>query len=243
MPNETDLFLNETKEPNVMTDPLTPQVEIPTGEEGNELEDAEEAKNRRERRLQAKLTAEREANIAMAARLEALSEAKKFSSETDADYLKSIERIYGTDTPEAKTATELLKDAMRGLEKTATERALESFREAQRAEAQKLRDEERRLDGFVEEIEDSYGVNMTSDMQKGYFKMLEKMSPKDNDGNIVEYADPHSVWEVFSEKLQKGGSNRAKDLASRSMTASGASNNAKVVDDATLAFLKEQGII
>lgn len=243
MPNETDLFLNETKEPNVMTDPLEPQVEIPKEEEGNELEDAEEAKNRRERRLQAKLTAEREANIAMAARLEALSEANKFRSETDADYLKTVERIYGTDTPEAKTATELLKEALRGLEKNATERALESFREAQQAEAQKLRDEERRLDGFVEEIEDTYGINMTSDMQKGYFKMLEKMSPKDNDGNIVEYADPHSVWEVFSEKLQKGGSNRAKDLASRSMTASGASNNAKVVDDATLAYLKEQGII
>lgn len=243
MPNETDLFLNETKEPNVMTDPLEPQVEIPKEEEGNELEDAEEAKNRRERRLLAKLKDEREANIAMAARLEALSEANKFRSETDADYLKTVERIYGTDTPEAKTATELLKDALRGLEKNATERALESFREAQRAEAQKLRDEERRLDGFVEEIEDTYGVNMSSDMQKGYFKMLEKMSPKDNDGNIVEYADPHSVWEVYSEKLQKGASNRAKDLASRSITPSGASNNAKVVDDATLAFLKEQGII
>jgi hypothetical protein len=224
--------LEQTTEPEKVQEP----VEVGA--------DDEEPKNRAERRLRARLQAEREANIAMAERLRTLAETSRARDNSDSsEYLKNIERIYGTDSPEATAATQLLRDALKGVEQTATERALEMFREEQRQEAERLREEERVLDQMVDTIEDTYEVTLSPTQQRNFYTLLEKMSPKDESGNVTAYADPHAVWEVLQERQSRAGSTRAKDLASTSMTPSGASPTSKIQDDAMLKVLRENGIL
>lgn len=243
--SEVDKLFEETNtEPSIMDQPLVPEVKEEEKKEGPTDEELGEAKRRREKRLMDKLQAEREANIAMAARLEAISEAQKLKDSTDtSDYIKKVERIYGTDSPEATAATQLLADALKGVEERSTERALERFREEQRQAQESVKQEEQTLDGFVEEIEDSYNVTLTPEMEKGYFQLMEKLSPKDSDGNIVAYADPHSTWELFQEKIHKTRENPAKAIASRSMATSGTSGDSKLQEDANYRILKEAGIL
>lgn len=242
-------FLDETKEVDNLTAPLVPQTETPADTKGNEPEgdedDADDSvKNRRHRRLEAKLQAEREANIAMAAKLEVISESRKFRDSTDAsEYVKAVEKIYGTNSPEASEATNLLATALKGVEERATERALELFREEQQQAQQAVRHEEEVLESMIDEIEDSHSVSFTPAMERSFFKLLEKMSPKDEEGNVIAYADPEAVYEVFSERTSKPNT-RARDIASRSMAQGGSSSgDSKLQDDATLRALKDMGII
>lgn len=245
--NEKDQFLQDTE--NILEQPITEESTESTEEtteEGTFEETAEEAeqklRNRREKRLAAKYQAERESSIALAARLEAITEVKN-SGESDADYLKRLERIYGTDTPENATATELLKDSFKAAEDRATERALELFRQEQQKASEAVRAEESNLESMIDDIEDEYGVTMTREQEQGFFRLLEKLSPKDRDGNILNYADHHTVFEMYQETLKKRTDTRSKDIAARSMTRSGASSSTQVDEDANLKFLKEQGII
>lgn len=248
--SEQDQFLKdleqENKGPDILEAPLEPEKdkeEIPEIKQ----DDEEKLANRRERRLAARLQAERESSIALAARLEAITEAQKFRQESNtSDHFKGVERIYGTNSPEAIEATELLKKALLDAKEAAKKEALEAFQEERQREAVAVQKEEQHLDSMLEELEDEYGVDLTSDgseaVRKGFFKYLEKLSPKDNDGNIIAYADPHAVWGEFQSKFKKSD-NRAKDLSSRSMVQSGASKDTKLSDDVNERFLKENGII
>lgn len=257
--NEQEKFLKELENDgtaDILTKPLDPEKE-PEGEgekapevvaKPKEGEDDNEGRprNRRERRLTAKLQAERESSMFMAGRLEAIAEAQKAKAESGGDYLKNIERIYGTDSPEAMAATELLKEALKSVKESATKDALEAFKEEQRQANEAVKKEEEALDMMLEELEDEHNIDLTSDSaestRKGFFKLLQKMSPKDKEGNIVAYADHHAVWEQYKTGVKKP-ENRAKDLSSRSMVESGASKDSKLEDDASTRFLKEHGII
>lgn len=243
MDKESDKFLEDfaQKPVDILEAPLTSEQVVtpaPTDDE------PEPPRNRRERRLEEKLQAERESSRFMAGRLEALTEAQKFQHDLpDGEHIKAIERIYGNDTPEAKQATELLRTALLGVEKTATEKALQTFRDEQRKQADEVATEEKTLDNMVDDIEDTYGVDMTDTMRQAFFQRLEKLSHKDRDGNITEYADHNAVWEDIQERIKKPVDTRAKDLSSRSMTPSGASKDTKLIDDSAVRFLKENGII
>jgi hypothetical protein len=206
-------------------------------------EDSElKLKNRRERRLAEKWQAEREANIALNARLETITESQKLREGTEeAEYLKRVEKIYGNATPEAKEATELLKEALQGVRASALKDALEEFQKERGNETQAVRDEEQNLDAIMERVEDDYGIDMASDDRKGFLTLLERLSPKDQDGNIIEYADPDSTAELYLSRKEKSSS-RAKELASRSMTRSGTSQPSKLQEDATWKALKDAGI-
>lgn len=245
MPEKTEQekFLEVAEEPSVLDQPLNPEKEeAPKADEPEEKEETEEAKNRRERRLMARLQAEKESNIALNARLEALAEARQATNLPDADYLKKVERIYGTDSAEAKEATHILADALKGVKEEAKQEALAAFREEQEKAHAAVREEEKQLDSFIDEIEDEHNISLSKAEQQGFFKLLEKMSPKDSDGNITAYADPHAVFEIFQEKTAKKDT-RAKDLSSRSMVQGGASGDSKIQDDAATRQLREMGII
>lgn len=241
MPNEQEEFLkdlNPDNKPDVLTENLTPEAE-----QADETEESNEDKfNRRERRLQSKLTAERESSIALAARLEALTEAQKFSRENTPEVDETIARIYGTNTPEAAEATALLQKAMLNVENRATDRALEKFREERQQEEDSVAKEEKSLDAMVEEIEDSTGKDMDGQTKQGFFQLLEKLSPKDSDGNITAYADHNAVWDELQARKAPVAS-RAKDIASRSMAKPGAAVSTTVEQTATERWLTEQGII
>jgi hypothetical protein len=207
----------------------------------------ESVKDRRHRRLEEKLRAERESNIQLQARLEAIAEAKKAIEPGSPEYLKAVERLYGTDSPEALAATELLKNTLLSIKEDAKREALEEIREERRREQEQLKKEETALDSMLEDIEDEYGTDLTSARseatRKGFFKLLEKMSPKDEDGNIIAYADHHAVWEAYQAKVSKKPESRAKDLAARTTVQSGASAESTLQDDATVRFLRENNLI
>lgn len=214
-----------------------------TPEPTEEVESDEDKFNRRERRLQSKLQAERESSIALAARLEVLTESQKFQRENTPEVDETIARIYGTNTPEATEATNLLTKALANVETRATEKALQTFREEQRKEREAVQKEEKTLDAMVEEIEDEHHVTLDGQSKKGFFALLEKLSPKDADGNISQYADHHAVWEEMQSRRKAAEPNRAKELATRSMARTGASAPSTVTEDANVRFLREQGLI
>ncbi len=233
--------LNPDVKPDVFSEPLPTDGEPQKPAEEPE-EDKEEARNRRERRLQAKLQAERESGIAMASRIATLTEVQKLRAEEPEEYLKQVERIYGTQTPEATEATELLKTALKNVKEQATEDALTKLREEQRQEREAVVNEEKSLDEMVERIEDETGKAMDDQTKQGFFQLLEKLSPKDRDGNIIEYADADAVWdELQARKVPQP--NRSKDLASRSMVRTGASPSTSVGADSNERWLRENGII
>lgn len=250
--NEEQSFLDELKqnEQKSAAD-FFGETEAPTEEENQDAgeidpENApEEVKNRRHKRLEEKLRLQREETLELAARLREKEELDRTKRESEAgEYLKSVEQIYGTDSPEAEKATEILKAALKGVEERATTRALDQFREEQKRRDAEVAEREGELDSMIEEIEDDYGVTFTPEMQKGFFTLLEKMSPKDRQtGQIKEYADHYAVWDVYKDKLKKPKDSVSKELASRSMTAGGASQKSNLQDDASVRFLRENGII
>jgi hypothetical protein len=269
MPTELDQFLKSTEDdPNhvdVLDQPLVPEesepgTEDPEGEgepkdpeEGTgEPEEAGEGddpkpedfkpRNRRERRLRASLDAERQSSSELAAKLAAKTEAEQAIESKD--YLKAVERIYGTDSPEAAAATQILVDALKGLREDAVNTAYSRMQEERQAELRAEREAQSQLDSFIDEIEETNNVSLTEAQEKGYVALLQKMSAKDRDGKITSYADPHAVWEIFKERTTKQPTNtRAKKLSSRSMTKTPPKDDTGAQENAAERFLKENGII
>lgn len=243
MPNETDLFLADL--PDDQGSDLfdfQQQEPQPFVEQEPEHEDPQ-PKNRRERRLTQKLEAERQSAIDLAERLSRLEEARTVSEE-DADYLKGLELIYGTDSPEAIQATELLKKAITGVREDAENRAYQRLQDSQSKEVQAVAQAEEELDSVLDDIEDRYGVELNEDQEVAYFQLMQKMSPKDRNGNVIALADPDAVWEIFSERMNTPRTDsRAKELSARSMVQSGATKDSTLKDDAAERQLRDWGIL
>lgn len=241
-----DLNTSDNVADNIMDRPLTLDGTAPadTGTPAPIVDATgdDDKGNRRERRLQQKLQAEREAGIALAARLEALTESAQLREGSEAaSFEKLAERIYGNQTPENAEATSLLVNALKEVEKSSTEKALSQFREEQRKYQAEVAREAQELDGMIEDIEDEHNITLDEPTQKAFFQLLNKLSPKDKDGEIVAYADHQAVWEELKSRKQAAQPNRAKDIASRSMSRTGAPAESKLEDDSVARFLKSQG--
>lgn len=224
----------------------------PEKTEGDELEE-DKLKNRRERRLMAKVQAEREANIALNARLQALSEAQKLREDTqEADFLKLIDPIFGTADekgvydPRRAEATRLLKEALKGAyataKKEAAEDALSRFNERVESESAAVREEEDNLDEGMDAVEERYNIDFSSKKARDkYLTLLEEVSPKDGDENIIEYAFDAAA-RLYQAEEGKANS-RAKELASRSGIRSGSSQQPATQDEAFYSQMKSMGLL
>lgn len=212
-----------------------PQVEVQT-----ETDTEPKPRNRRERRLEAKLEAERQSAIELANRLQALTEAQQ--SRAGDDYLTAVERIYGTESPEAREAGQILKTALQQIKEEAKREALEAVNETRELETKAVRDAEERLDTMVDEIADEFGVDLTPEQEADFFRLMERMSPKDRNGNIVEYADHFAVWEVYESRMQRTDPT-AKTLAARSMTTSAGAIKGNLTQDTNERFLRDNDLI
>lgn len=209
--------------------------------------DGEPRKNRQHRRLEGKLQAEREANIALTERLKTLSEVQKFAAVTEGTVDQDLIRLYG-DTETGRQAAKLTQGLLEKNKTQAREEALELFKQQQEeANAEKVANQ-KELDDMLEDIEDEFSVDITSDTpaarksRQGFYSLLEKMSPKNKDGMVVDYADPIATWEMY-QLQNKPDNNRAKDLSARTMVRSGASVETKLESTAQERFLKDAGII
>jgi hypothetical protein len=199
-------------------------------------------KNRYTRRREAEAQRLRDENLQLNERVKVLSELGKFKEEVGDDPLKKVEAIFGTDTPEKLAATNLLKEAISGMSEKAKAEALREIdsRGEQESEAQKEADDE--VDGFLEAAEDE-GLDIEDEnTRKGLITLMERMSSKYDDGNVKEFADPEAVIETYKELQKRQGSNRAKELAGRSLTRSGESQPSALEQSAVERFMAEHGL-
>jgi rubrerythrin len=95
---------------------------------------------------------------------------------------------------------------------------------------------------MVEQIEDEINAELTPTHRTEFFKLLEKMSPKDASGNIVEYADHFAVWDIYQEKMKKPV-NPAKEISARAMVQGGSASASNLNNDSHEAWLRQQGIL
>jgi len=217
-------------------------LEIP-GKEETDAEIEERRINRKNRRLDQRLRDAEILNAQLNERVKVLSEVGKFKQEVGDDDLKEIDTIYGTDTPEHIAAGNILKKALRSREENAVQKALERIQAERGDDVKAQQEEDRTVDEIEERVEDEYGIDMsnTSD-RSNYFALMERMSPKDKDGNVKEYADPDAVAETFL-RLKERASSRRQELSARSMTRSGQSQPSRIEDDAATRFLRENDLI
>ncbi len=181
----------------------------------------EPRKNRRHRRLEQQLQEERDARIRAEALVDARSgSTKEDTSDVDSRWL----RIYG-DTPETREAWKLQQDIFSDFKKTAKEEALQEIQQQQVESSRQQKEYEQFIDSQLEDIEDEFNVDVTSDSpaarkaRREFLEMVQQASPKDEDGTITAYADFPSVWEFYQLKQTKdrSSSDRQKDLSSRTM--------------------------
>lgn len=237
--NEVDKFFaglptKEKKVADIFGDNPAP-VETPAGTSAEEAgsispeKEEEGRKNRRHRRLEAQLESERkerqserDARLKVEARLSAIESGSKGNETVD----ERLVRLYGPDNAEAsRLHMELLNDYANKAE----ERAFERIKKEGEREAEERRKTDEYLDSQFEAIEDEFGVDITSDSpaarkaRNGLIDLVEKLSPKDESGEIAEFADFHAAWEVYQENANKPSATtaRAKEIASGTMNKSG----------------------
>lgn len=221
-------------------------------EEVKSQEDDEPHKNRRHRRLEAQLTEEREARIAAEARAQALSETPRFREDTqDISVDQRWLQMYG-DSPASRTAWKLQQEMFDDYTARAKDEALKQIKEEQRQEQVQQKEFESFIDSQLETIEDEFNVDVTSDApaarkaRREFLEMVQKISPKDEQGNISAYSDFGATWEAYqlkrSTEKNPGTTERQKEIASRSMRKSGGVDVQQANDDSTIRFLRDQGI-
>ncbi|MDE2015917.1 MAG: hypothetical protein KGI72_05340 [Patescibacteria group bacterium] len=215
----------------------------PTAEELEKT--TQEAKNRRDRRIEERLRKERETNIALNERLRTLSESREARDKDETGY-STIDRIWGNETPEAREAAEILRKNLEAAEERAYKRAITDFETKQREEREALAKEEDNVQQMLDDVEDSYPAADFSnrEIRRGFLTLLEKVSPKDGSGNVSEYADPYTVWELYDSQRAKAQS-KAKEYANRGMTRSegAAANEKSIQEKETENYLKENDLI
>lgn len=152
---------------------------------------------------------------------------EKPGDDDTASVVEAFTAIIGNDTPDKQKALASLERALGNVDQRASQKAVEHLREIRQQELQDDRDAEEELENAFDEIEESYGVDLTSGTaiskktRSEFVTYVERIAPKDRYGDIREYPDMNAAWETFSE-LRKGTQtpSRAKELASRGMARS-----------------------
>lgn len=135
--------------------------------------------------------------------------------------------IIGNDTPEKVNALKQLERALNNADNRASQKAVEHLDSIRLQEVQADRQAEEELSNAFDDIENNFGVDITSNSpvarktRSDFVTFVEKIAPKDREGNIQDYPDMNSAWETFSEMRKANQQpSRAKEIASRGMTRS-----------------------
>lgn len=230
-----DLPSEDKREQNIFDDKL--QEEQPTTEKvEDKVEDDDSSfKNRRVRRLEDKLQAEREMSIALNERLKVLAEQQSYIKEHAGEIDPRLVRAFGT-TEEGKELTKIFQDILKDNAEQAKVQALAEIEVRQSRVIEEQQNEEKYIDSQLETLEDEYHFDLTSNApvavkaRKDFLGLVEKLSPKDESGNIKEYADFETTFEIYKESLTKAEPSRAKELAARSMQSSTANGSTTTID-------------
>jgi len=135
-----------------------------------------------------------------------------------------LTRLIGNDTPEKVSMIKEFKEILLEGTQQAKAEAIAELESRQNANVQADQEAEEELESAFENIEENFDVDITSNnpiakkTRQEFVAFVEKIAPKDRNGDIVDYPDMNSAWETFSDiKKSTAQPNRAKDLASRGM--------------------------
>lgn len=222
-----DNFLGEFGENNdkvnpfedTQKDPFAPQETVEQTEEEKE----EKVPFHKDPKLQKFI--DKEINRRMAEFKPVEVEAK--SKDTEDEVSDVLTRLIGNDTPEKVSMVKEFKNILEKGTQRAKAEAIAELEARQEQEVEADREAEQELDNAFESIEETYDVDITSNSaiarktRQEFVSFVEKIAPKDRNGEIVDYPDMASAWETYSEiKKSTATPNRAKELASRSMARS-----------------------
>ena len=203
--------------------------------------------NRYTRREASKAQKYKEEAIALNAKLQAITESRSTESDSEeAEYLKKAAKIYGDAgedgkfDPKRAEATKLLKEALQDLEKTAVEKAYSRLESERNGDTDAVKQEEQNIESDIEAVEDEFGIELSGSRREGYLNLYEKLSRKDREGNIIEFPDPITTYELYQSRTQRDSS-KAQDLSSRSMTRGGQSSGSELQKTAVDNYAKERG--
>jgi len=158
------------------------------------------------------------------------------------DVIDSFTTVIGNDTPEKVSALNALKKSLSSLDKRASQKAIEQLEAIKDEEVQADREAEDELETAFDNIEETFDVDITSNnaiarkTRQEFVSFVEKIAPKDRNGDIVDYPDMVQAFEAFSEmKKSTATPSRAKDLASRGMRNSAETTSGAVQGRSTFA--------
>lgn len=164
---------------------------------------------------------------ALAEKPEAVVPVREPVNDDTASVVDAFTAIIGNDTPEKIKALKALENALGNVDQRASKIALDKIDEIKNRENQQDREAQQELDDAFDEIEDSFGVDITSNnaiakkLRTEFVTFVEKIAPKDRNGDIIDYPDMNSAWETFSA-IRKANTvpSRNKELANRGMARS-----------------------
>lgn len=138
------------------------------------------------------------------------------------DLVDSMSLIIGNDTPEKVNALNALKNSLSNLDERAAQKALEGIRSERDAELRAEQEADETLMNGFEAIEESTGIDLFASQNKKlkgqFIDFIQKVAPKDEDGEIADFPDIEEAFTIFqSTRAQSTQTQRAKELASRSM--------------------------
>ena len=148
---------------------------------------------------------------------------KEFVRETKQETDDYYERLIGNDTPEKIAMIREAKARDERLLEEAEKRAFSRLSAEKQKEIEDENNAKEQLDSSLENIEEQFSVDITSNdpvakkLRVDFLKFAERLAPKDQDGNIIDYPDMTTAFETFQERKTAPTSTRAKDLASRSV--------------------------
>lgn len=260
MKNELDDFLSgipsadgsllekEEKKPEETVPPEKAEV---TPEEGESIKETPEVrKNRRERRAEEKMRQKDEMLIALNNRIIELTSKPNTPQSTTSDMPSEWVALMG-DSPEAQRAWKLQEQMLQKATERAKEEAVKEFENKQQKALEEQRQSESFIDSQLEAIEDQHDVDLTSNApaarkaRREFLELVQSLSPKDSSGGIIGFADFGSTFELYQKtKVEKPNETvqKQKEIASKSMTPSGAVDTQKEEADTTLRWLRENGI-
>ncbi len=130
-------------------------------------------------------------------------------------------RLIGNDTPEKIAMTKEAKAREERLLEQAEERAFNRLSAHEQEQVREEQEAEEELGNALESIEENFDVDLTRNqkLRSDFLTYVERIAPKDRNGEITEYPDMNSAWETFNERRSNQPS-RAKQLASTGLNRS-----------------------
>lgn len=223
--NAVSNFLNEVSEPRDIF-----KEEPEQGEATEEVVEEKALPFHRDPKVQKYV--EKQVEKALSSRTFAEKSASVEATSSDVeDVIAAFTEIVGNDTPEKVRALKALEKTLQGSDERASKKAIEQFqlqqKEAITQQAQAEEQAQEELDNYFDEIEDVYGVDLSSNttsakqMRSQFIDYVRKIAPKDASGEVSAFPDLVASFEVFQEQVKRAPATRAKEFANRGIARSG----------------------